>query len=1258
MGYRSCASLSCLVLCLLFVSCLSEQRQPPPYMENVAVHRRCKQSSVYKNRYIPAGNNCTAAINNDTDGVFTRGNCVHTWYGDDPRSGPFWEVLLDEPVDIQQISVYPRTDGEQNWKRMAHVVVDVDNETVNEFGGDLLPRWAEVTVITQNLPLTGQTVKLHKNGQGVDVFLNICEVQVWACLRDRHGDNCSRTCSDGCVDVALGNRICNSTSGHCLQGCKPGKHGKTCSENCGHCLNGTGCDIANGRCPKGCQPGWKKPMCTECVPGKHGDNCSKECGHCLDGKASCNTTTGYCPRGKCKTGWKGPMCTECVPGKHGKMCKKDCGHCLDGKASCNTTTGFCPGGECKTEWKGPMCKGCAIGFYPRNNSEGQGECVKCGDGCQRSKCLGPDGHCDCKPGWMPPSCEEKCTNRTWGQNCTQSCGQCNVSADCMPENGTCPFGCVEGFHEPLCTETREWRWADSLLVITLVAVGVAVGVSVAAVVVGIRRERCKPSRKRRHDATCTAVTLAIRHGSETSDRGPAMQQQQQQPTSSDHNQPTMAASPCPHPTDHADYVNIQIPRQGQSTSLAADADIPLYENYPCSGAEGTTSTWPGPKRPEKQGARAMMTVGDKGAEEEEEFRYMLMGCPGLMKTLLEPSLEKRKKAEDRSCEKTTMATTMGLVEEEEDVYIRSDLYALFSAAQGHQSLLDSFQTRLLHCLAHPEELSEQFKKLSMEMQYPTEARTLPAIASKNHFKKVGAYDKNCVLLNRPAMGDDTDYLNVSFIKGAHSARDYIAVQDPHPKIVGDLWWMVWQEEVEQIVMFTSLVEHDKNKCAEYWPPLGETVAYGQITVTSQRMEEKTDFNVRTFSISLEGNDAERRTVHQYHYLAWPDRGLPVATSFVRFWRYVTAHVITPYAPTLVLCSGDVGRTGTYIALDMACKRKSYGLDVNIHSIVMELREQGSIMVRSEAQYTFLHEVVLEEHTSCGTVLTLGQLDQHFPDPVYVTAPHPAIDPQFQILKLLKTLAKRNTSVALMEENKDKNRDLSILPDNNQLNYLDVYCNGRKQYFNAVFLSSLLVRRGVLLTQLPLPDTVVDLWRLVDAHHVHLIVSLGDHHPSDVQNYTSYWPQSRCQTMKAGSHTVQLEKVSQVSETITLYHLHVDAKEERRSVKVLHYTDWIAELPSCSSDVLHLINLLKQEAKQVASPVIVQCLDGATQSGLFYVLCDLVSCMTEDKEVDVFSTVRYLHQVRPQALTTEMQYRYCYRVAQAYRDSQMRQQYRK
>ena len=59
------------------------------------------------------------------------------------------------------------------------------------------------------------------------------------------------------------------------------------------------------------------------------------------------------------------------------------------------------------------------------------------------------------------------------------------------------------------------------------------------------------------------------------------------------------------------------------------------------------------------------------------------------------------------------------------------------------------------------------------------------------------------------------------------------------------------------------------------------------------------------------------------------------------------------------------------------------------------------------------------------------------------------------------------------------------------------------------------------------------------------------------------------------------------------------------------------------------------AGKESSPVWTCCSDGASRSGLFCVLYDVISRMTYDKEVDVFATVRYVHSVRPQAVTLEV-----------------------
>ncbi|XP_025107937.1 receptor-type tyrosine-protein phosphatase alpha-like [Pomacea canaliculata] len=102
----------------------------------------------------------------------------------------------------------------------------------------------------------------------------------------------------------------------------------------------------------------------------------------------------------------------------------------------------------------------------------------------------------------------------------------------------------------------------------------------------------------------------------------------------------------------------------------------------------------------------------------------------------------------------------------------------------------------------------------------------------------------------------------------------------------------------------------------------------------------------------------------------------------------------------------------------------------------------------------------------------------------------------------------------------------------------------------------------------------------------------------------------------------------------------------RDLRVLHFEGWEGDLPASTSELLHLIDTLEStRAHFTGSPVVIQCIDGSSKSGLFCALCDVISRVTHDKEVDVYLTIRELHNVRPQAVTSVVQYRYCYEVAQ-------------
>ncbi|XP_070183968.1 receptor-type tyrosine-protein phosphatase mu-like, partial [Littorina saxatilis] len=210
--------------------------------------------------------------------------------------------------------------------------------------------------------------------------------------------------------------------------------------------------------------------------------------------------------------------------------------------------------------------------------------------------------------------------------------------------------------------------------------------------------------------------------------------------------------------------------------------------------------------------------------------------------------------------------------EDDHVYEnREEVHAVFRRSVPH---LDSVQIYLVDRLAS-HQLSQDFKKIALvlEGEPRTVGRTLRN-AKKNRFTNVFPYDKNRVVLSDGYnTGPANDYVNASYIRDGSLGKGYIAAQGPMDTTAGDFWRMVWQEKTTDIVMLTNMKEGEKEKCFQYWPEESGHVTYGPITVTSTHVECRDNFFIRTFTVkrkSIRGT----REVTQYHYVSWPDHGVP------------------------------------------------------------------------------------------------------------------------------------------------------------------------------------------------------------------------------------------------------------------------------------------------------------------------------------------------------------------------------------------------
>ncbi|PNF27585.1 Tyrosine-protein phosphatase non-receptor type 11 [Cryptotermes secundus] len=242
--------------------------------------------------------------------------------------------------------------------------------------------------------------------------------------------------------------------------------------------------------------------------------------------------------------------------------------------------------------------------------------------------------------------------------------------------------------------------------------------------------------------------------------------------------------------------------------------------------------------------------------------------------------------------------------------------------------------------------------------------------NKNRYKNILPFDHTRVKLkdvdpNVPG----AEYVNANYIKPEEELfqdghpKYYIATQGCLPSTMSDFWDMVWQENTRVIVMTTKEIERGKNKCVRYWPEECQGKEYGKTKVRNLSESSTADYTLREFLVSREGSSEEERKVYHYHFQAWPDHGVPSDPGCVlNFLHDVNARQesVANAGPVLVHCSAGIGRTGTFIVIDMILdqiKRQGLDCEIDIQRTIQMVRSQRSGMVQTEAQYKFVYLAV-------------------------------------------------------------------------------------------------------------------------------------------------------------------------------------------------------------------------------------------------------------------------------------------------------------
>lgn len=124
------------------------------------------------------------------------------------------------------------------------------------------------------------------------------------------------------------------------------------------------------------------------------------------------------------------------------------------------------------------------------------------------------------------------------------------------------------------------------------------------------------------------------------------------------------------------------------------------------------------------------------------------------------------------------------------------------------------------------------------------------------------------------------------------------------------------------------------KCHEYYP-----YSMRGLSVTVKAKEYFEIYDRTELTVVHEKYGLKEKVVH-FHFKKWPDHGCPDdPMHLITFVRKVKAEKRPNYSPIVVHCSAGVGRTGTFIGLDLIMQRLKSESKINIFETVKKLRFQ-------------------------------------------------------------------------------------------------------------------------------------------------------------------------------------------------------------------------------------------------------------------------------------------------------------------------------
>ncbi|XP_064386146.1 uncharacterized protein LOC135334769 isoform X3 [Halichondria panicea] len=233
------------------------------------------------------------------------------------------------------------------------------------------------------------------------------------------------------------------------------------------------------------------------------------------------------------------------------------------------------------------------------------------------------------------------------------------------------------------------------------------------------------------------------------------------------------------------------------------------------------------------------------------------------------------------------------------------------------------------------------------------------------------------------------------------------------------------------------------------------------------------------------------------------------------------------------------------------------------------------------------------------------------------------------------------STAIAKQHKDENRFGNILVYDDNLIILDPIPGQedcQSDYINASYVDGFDKPNKFIASQGPLPNTLVDFWRMMWQERPPIIVMLTNLKENNKIKCQQYWPDSG--SVNYGPFTVTITD-QQVLADYTVRNLLLAMKgQSGKPFKTtqFHFTTWPDHgVPDYATPILGFHRRVKSQHKPSRGPLLVHCSAGVGRTGTYIALDNILDQIAAENVVGVSSTIVKARKQRMKMVQTQDQY---------------------